>query len=157
VARKQRHRAKGQSEDIPFVDIRNKLLIAKSEHMFANREAFVYEELLPFLHPSHSGSHNYTLPIHADENTVSGESSVVVERGHAESSKQKVQNQKKEKHASSTLSPAMAMRLMKYYETIPIEKILLGLQESERARVVPPLRARGSKEGEGGEGVRWWT
>jgi hypothetical protein len=155
VVRKKRHTQ--QDNDTPFVDIRNKLLVVQSEYMFANRESFMYDVLLPFLHPrslplssSSKYVNNSTLfnfgnkkkSINRNNNLshhLNAHTSLIVDRGRDASTKQKIQNQKKTKHPSAQLSRETARRLLDFYATIPLEKILWGLQESGRAVIVPAL------------------
>jgi hypothetical protein len=141
------------------MDIRGRLLVVQSEHMFADREAFLYDELLPFLHPyrassrnasgSHTRGHLTVKDTAGDKVERSGESgeTFIVERGSNEAKHQRVQNQKKHKHSSAQLSSALAARLAAFYRSVSLERLLLGLQTSGRARVVPALQD---------EADRWW-
>jgi hypothetical protein len=122
--------------------------------MFADREAFMYDVLLPFLHPlpaagAEEESLNYSTPSLLDRHSSRRKNNhnMIVARGSSESSKQHIQNQKKNKHPSATLSSEMTARLSQFYETICLEKILLGMQEAGRAVVVPSLTD---------EEDRWW-
>lgn len=142
MARKRR----GEQQEQAPQDIRGKLLLVQSEYMFANRDAFIYEVLLPFLHPLQQSN---STPYHKSKGINYARNSYIVDRRGDTSTQQQVQNQKKIKHESAQLSHEMAKRLLDFYATIPIEVLLLGLQRGERARVVPPLHTEARE-------LNWW-
>lgn len=138
--------------------------------MFADRERFMYDVLLPFLHPL-SANHSSQIQWgtrgsdvgggggHGNEAAGNGvdnakeitslyeENSMIITRETGKSPSQQVQNQKKYKHPSSRLSLETASTLMKFYDTINVNAILFGLQTSGKARVIPELT---------GESDSWW-
>ena len=119
--------------------------------MFDNRESFMYDLLLPFIHPTLFQNNSHEM-IMKDEKMMSDDdrevSKLIVNRKSEHASKQTIQNQKKNKHISSLLSKETIEELLYFYENINVEMLLFNLQETNVAKVVPSLNSPQD---------RWWS
>jgi hypothetical protein len=121
------------------LNMKGKLLILKSEEFLTNRLEVLQSELLPWLFP-----HNTSISL-----TSVGQRVVfkVDER-----ELPKVQNQKKEKLISSSVSETMRQRLSMFYSdsVYPLEEFLYDLERRGGVRLVPPLKRVEEREAERG-------
>lgn len=105
-------------------DMKENLLIVKSEYYFEDRFKFFYQDLLPFLHPPNS-TLDFVYRVRS--------------RAWAEDNHTEIMNQKVKYIPEAKLSDSMKTRLRQFFAKIPIEPFLFKLQQKSTAAVVPRL------------------